>query len=543
MKYVIAVSGPVAVGKTALTKEIEARFVTHRISTRQFLLAEGASDDRTSLIQKGKDLDQQTEGTWVRDKCAPIIAQHEAAADVILVDAVRTERQVHHLRQAYGRRFIHVHVTANPDTVRMRYESRGSTGDTVSYVVVRADSTESGVWQLDKIADRVVINELCEPPSLLARATAGLGLFPLTPVPLVDVIISAQYGSEGKGQICAHLAADYSYLVRVGGPNAGHQVADPKYNYRQLPSGTGSNPDAKLLIAAGSTIQPDLILKEMSDLGVKKGHIVIDEQALVIEQSDRDFESQAGGVATIGSTKQGAGSALARKILNRGKTTVFGDAVRLAKDHPDLKPYVGSVGRELEDAYAAGSRVMLEGTQGTWLSLHHGQYPNVTARETTAAGCLADAGIAPARARRIVMVTRRYPIRVGGQSGPMGVADRTGVATGVEIDFETVAERSGLPIEEIKPAEHGSVSGNLRRIAEFDWEQVRRSAVLNGATDIALTFSDYISAANRQAVRFDQLTEETRAFIAELERVTNAPVSLISTRFHRFGVVDRRSWR
>jgi hypothetical protein len=37
MKYVIAMSGPVAVGKTALTKEIEKRFMTYRISTRQFL--------------------------------------------------------------------------------------------------------------------------------------------------------------------------------------------------------------------------------------------------------------------------------------------------------------------------------------------------------------------------------------------------------------------------------------------------------------------------------------------------------------------------
>lgn len=342
MKYVIAVSGPVAVGKTALTKEIESRFETHRISTRQFLLAEGAKDERTSLIQKGKDLDQQTDGAWVRDRCGPIISQYEATADIILVDAVRTERQVQHLRRTYGARFVHVHVTANPDTVRKRYESRAAAGDTVPYDVVRADSTESGVWQLDRIADRVVVNELCEPPSLLARATAGLGLFPLRPTPLVDVIISAQYGSEGKGQICAFLAEEYSYLVRVGGPNSGHKVADPRYNYRQLPSATQSNRDAKLLIAAGSTIQPDLILREMRECGVAKDRIVIDEQALVIENSDLEFESQAGGVATIGSTKSGAGAALARKILNRGKTPVFRDAVCLAKDHPTLKPYVGS---------------------------------------------------------------------------------------------------------------------------------------------------------------------------------------------------------
>ncbi|WP_315730164.1 MULTISPECIES: adenylosuccinate synthetase [unclassified Bradyrhizobium] len=536
MKYVIAVSGPVAVGKTALTDELQKRFKTHRISTRQILLKAGAADERISLIERGKELDQQTDGAWVRDHCEPVVAQYEKDVDVVLVDSVRTKSQIYYLRELYGRRFVHVHVTADLSTVKKRYEDRALRSDVVDYDDVRSDSTEAGVWMLDKIADRVVVNERCDPLSMLARATAGLGLFPLSTAPLVDVIVSSQYGSEGKGQICAYLASEYQFLVRVGGPNAGHQVANPRYNYRQLPSGTQSNTKAKLLIAAGSTIQPTRILREMTECRVAKERIVIDEQALVIEDWDVNFESQDGGLGSIGSTKQGAGAALARKILNRGKKPALGDPVRLAKDHPDLKPFVGAVGEHLEDAYAAGAHVMLEGTQGTGLSLHHGQYPNVTARETTAAGCLADAGIAPARARRVVMVTRRYPIRVGGDSGPMGVAG------GIEIDFETVAARAGLPVDEIKKNEHGSVSGNLRRVAEFDWEQVRRSAALNGATDLALTFADYISGDNREAHRFEQLTAETRAFIAEVEQVANAPISLISTRFDRFGVIDRRAW-
>jgi adenylosuccinate synthase len=177
--------------------------------------------------------------------------------------------------------------------------------------------------------------------------------------------------------------------------------------------------------------------------------------------------------------------------------------------------------------------VMLEGTQGTGLSIYHGHYPNVTARETTAAGCLADAGIAPLRVRSVIMVMRRYPIRVGGESGPMGI----------EIDFETVSKRSGVPLDEILKTEVGSVSGNQRRIAEFDWEQLRRSSVLNGATDIALSFSDYISIDNRNAQTFDQLTVETREFIGSVEAVANAPVSLISTRFAKGGVIDRRDRR
>jgi len=111
------------------------------------------------------------------------------------------------------------------------------------------------------------------------------------------------------------------------------------------------------------------------------------------------------------------------------------------------------------------------------------------------------------------------------------------------IDTKVVADRSGLPLDQIEKTEVGTISGTRRRMAEFDWEQLRRSSVLNGATDIALTFADYITAENQNARRFDQLSNETKAFIAEVERVANAPVSLISTRFHRFSVIDRRTWQ
>jgi adenylosuccinate synthase len=111
------------------------------------------------------------------------------------------------------------------------------------------------------------------------------------------------------------------------------------------------------------------------------------------------------------------------------------------------------------------------------------------------------------------------------------------------IETKVIAERSGLSLDQIDKTEVGTISGNRRRMAEFDWEQLRRSAVLNGATDIALTFADYINAENQSARRFDQLSNETKDFIAEIERVANAPVSLISTRFHRFSVIDRRAWR
>lgn len=530
MKHLIAISGPVASGKSVVANELIKRFKAHRISTRQLLIDSGMENERTVLIEAGKRLDRETDGTWVLEGSRKYIERHKDC-EVIIIDAVRTERQIDHLREAFGDRFIHVHVDVPLAVAKERYERRGAAGDLPPYEEVRADPTENGVWSLNLIADRVVRNVDCDPESLLARVLAGLELFPAEPERTVDVVVGGQYGSEGKGNVCAYLAHDYDVLVRVGGPNAGHMVAYPAQKYVQLPSGTRGNNRAKILIGAGANIWPQQMLREIAECGLTPERLVIDEQAMIIEEADREIEAQLfGGIA---STKQGVGAATARKIMGRNTKPPFGDHVRLAKDHPDLGHYIGSAARELENAYVDGSRIMLEGTQGTGLSLHHAKYPYVTSRETTASGCLADAGIAPARVRRVIMVIRTYPIRVGGTSGPMQLP----------IDIEIVAERSGLPLHEIDRTEVGTISGNKRRMAEFDWEQLRRSSVLNGATDIALTFADYITAENQRARRFDELSIETKGFIAEVEHVANAPVSLISTRFHRFSIIDRRTWR
>lgn len=130
------------------------------------------------------------------------------------------------------------------------------------------------------------------------------------------------------------------------------------------------------------------------------------------------------------------------------------------------------------------------------------------------------------------MVCRTYPIRVEGTSGPMQT----------ELSWEEIARRSEIPLEEIQRAEKTSTTGRRRRVGEFDWTLLRRAASLNGPTDIALTFVDYLSIRNRDARRFEQLTQETIRFIEQVERVAAAPVSLIATRFHYRSIIDRRAW-
>jgi adenylosuccinate synthase len=112
-----------------------------------------------------------------------------------------------------------------------------------------------------------------------------------------------------------------------------------------------------------------------------------------------------------------------------------------------------------------------------------------------------------------------------------------------EIDWDIIAERSGLDLQDVLDTEKGSISRNQRRVAEFDWVLLRSAAEINCPTDIALTFTDYLDADNLKARRFDQLTRATIEFIEEVATVAGAPVTLISTRFHERSIIDLRQWR
>ncbi|KQO69369.1 adenylosuccinate synthetase [Methylobacterium sp. Leaf89] len=532
----LALSGPVGVGKSSFTKVLEERFAAITYSTREMLQSRGTASDRKELQNAGETADQTTDGRWVADELERVLKTDPD--QVVIVDAIRIKKQIDHIRTRFSGqwRVWHVFVDADDAVLAERYAGRKrKIAEFADYDQLKDSETERAIRSLKCVADRVVDATRCDPVSVVAQAVAGLGLYPLELDRLVDVVVGGEYGSEGKGHVCSYLAPGYDMLVRVGGPNAGHKAVLPPRStpttYVHLPSGSAANPDAKIVLGAGATIWIPRLLEEIADIGLTPDRLSIDPQAMIIEQSDREHETQHGD--RIGSTKQGVGAATARKILGRFDPQPFGIAVRLAREAEELKPFVRPTAPLFEDAFARGRKVFLEGTQGTELSLHHGSYPHVTSRDTTVAGCLADAGIAPGRVRKVVMVTRTYPIRVGGTSGPMSRP----------ITYQEISDRSGISEEEIAQTEKGSISNNARRIGEFDWEQVRRAAVLNGATDIALSFSDYIDVANRDARRFEDLTDATRDFIEGVEQVTNARVSLITTRFEPRGIIDRRSWR
>lgn len=540
MQRVIVLTGPVASGKSTLAESLQARFGAVRISTRSLLLArldENHPRDREALQNFGDAVDKETGGRWLADGAWQQAGELPNDA-VIVIDSPRRPEQIEALRKSFPRQVVHVHLSAPLPVLAERYKSRPSeVEELASYEAVRANPTEAAVDSLAAQADVVIDTSRATQDDVLALAASHLGLTAREPERLVDVIVGGEYGSEGKGHVAYHLAPEYDILIRVGGPNAGHNVIWPDgttYTHRSLPSGTLATGESKIVIGPGAVLNVNLdeenLLTEIADCHLDVERLFIDPKAMIISQADKDSEKSLKD--TIGSTGQGGGAATARRISRTAD-------VQLARDVPELRGYTERPTVELlEEAYARGDRILLEGTQGTGLSLFQGSYPHVTSRDTTVSGCLAESGIPPGRVRRVVMVCRTYPIRVmdpkgeGFTSGPMSR----------EVTWAEISRRSGVPLDELETVEIGSVSKNPRRVGEFDWHQLRRASVLNAPTDIALTFADYLSIENRQALRFEQLTEETIHFVAEVERVAAARVSLIGVDFHPRSIIDRRLW-
>ena len=532
-RQIVILSGRVASGKSTLGDDLVSRFKATRLKTNQLIQGQYPGlVERRAMQVAGDRLDRRTHGRWVADA---LIRELDSLPDnaLVVVDSVRRQSQVDAIRSSFGSSVTHIHLTAPDLVLEERYERRRQerSGELPSYADVAANRTERLVERLAADADVVIDSRISSSDDVLVRAATRLGLYGSRSLRLVDVVVGGQYGSEGKGHIVSHLAREYGVLVRVGGPNAGHTVkreGGETYVHHQLPSGTLTNPDAKLVIAPGAVIRVEKLLVEIGECEVALGRLLIDEHVVVIR--DEDIEAEGELEARISSTRQGVGAATARRIMERG-----GD-VTLARDIPELRHYLGHAEDVLGAAYAAGTPILLEGTQGTGLSLYHGAYPHVTSRDTTAAGCLAESGISPLRVRRVVMVVRSHPIRVAnasrGTSGPMTN----------ELNWADVAQRSGLDETTLRAAEKTSTTRRDRRVAEFDWTLLRKAALLNGPTDIALTFTDYIDKKNSDARRFDQLTDRTIKFIEELEDVAGAPVSLISTQFHERSIINRRLW-
>jgi len=277
-----------------------------------------------------------------------------------------------------------------------------------------------------------------------------------------------------------------------------------------LPSGF-LNKNAKVMIGPGVVVNPDVFFKEIEEYDVS-GRAFLDKHCGIIEQNHLDQDSKGRLKDKIGSTGSGTGPANAERAMR---------TLKMAKDIESLSSYVIDVPDEVNSALKDQKNVLIEGTQGTHLSLWHGTYPFVTSKDVTASGICADIGIGPKRVDEVLVVFKAYLTRVG--TGPMP------------------NELSAKETEQKGWAEFGTVTGRPRRAAEFDFELAQRAIMLNSATQLSITKLDVRFPECAGIKSESELSSEAKSFIKNIEDKLKIPVTLIGTGPFVNDIIDVRA--
>ena len=264
------------------------------------------------------------------------------------------------------------------------------------------------------------------------------------------------------------------------------------------------------MIGPGVVVNPDVFLKEINDFGTD-GRSFLDNNFGIIEKHHLEADSQGRLKEKIGSTGSGTGPANAERAMR---------TLKMAKEIESLPKYLVDVPLEINTALDKNENVLIEGTQGTHLSLWHGTYPFVTTKDVTASGICADVGVGPKRIDDVIIVFKSYLTRVG--TGPMDG----------ELSPKETSEKGW--------EEFGTVTGRLRRAAEFDFDLASRAIMLSSANQISITKLDvrFPNCAGAQSI--DELNAEAKSFIKNIEEKLGVPVTLIGTGAGVNDVIDLR---
>jgi adenylosuccinate synthase len=330
-----------------------------------------------------------------------------------------------------------------------------------------------------------------------------------------NVVVGGFFGDEGKGKLIAYLALkDKPSIVARGGvgPNAGHTVEfeGKTYSLRMVPSGF-TNRDSRLLIGPGVAVDPTVLLKEVA-LTQTEFRIGLDSQCAIIE--DKHIKTEIGSdhlSRKVGSTKSGVGACNADRALR---------TVKVARDISELSRYLVDVSYKVNSSLDNGENVLVEGTQGTFLSLYHGTYPYCTSKDVCASAICSDIGLGPTRVSDVTVVFKSFVTRVG-----------EGELQG-QLSRDEVFKRGW--------SEYGTVTGRERRAAPFNFNFAKRAIMLNGATQLAITKIDLISPEASGLKRFEELPDKAKDFVTKIEKETKRPVVLIGTGPSTWDVIDRR---
>ena len=335
---------------------------------------------------------------------------------------------------------------------------------------------------------------------------------------MLTAIVGINWGDEGKGRMVDLLSSDYDIICRYqGGNNAGHTVVNDKGKFilNLLPSGILRETTVNVM-GNGMVIDLEHLVGEVTHLrekgiAITPDNLKISDKAIIcmpyhklqdIMEEDRLADRK------FGSTRRGIAPVYADKYMKKGlrmedllhpdtlrqkvydivewkniTVTGYGHApvdpeemlAWLDRYGSAVAPYVTDVSGYLEQAIAAGKRILFEAQLGALRDIDFGIYPYTSSSTTLAGYAPIGAGVPGVRLDSVVGIMKAYSTCVG--EGPF------------------TCEMFGDEAKALRDAggEYGAATGRPRRVGPFDVPASRYGVRMQGATNIALTKLDVLS--------------------------------------------------
>ena len=332
-------------------------------------------------------------------------------------------------------------------------------------------------------------------------------------------------------------------------------------------------------------------INEIKSKGIEinQKNLILSEAAnliLPIHKEMDELREKAAGDDKIGTTKRGIGPAYEDKVGRRsirvmdliseknldhrleivlmhhnairkglGKEIYKKDKLKqdLLNIAPEILKYSQPVWKKIDEFKLQGKKILFEGAQGILLDVDHGTYPFVTSSNTVPSAAATGSGCGPNSINYVLGITKAYTTRVGEGPFPTELIDEIG---------EKLATTG---------KEFGTVTSRKRRCGWFDGVLVRQTIKIGGINGIALTKLDVLDqfeeikiciayevngkkldylpvsvddqfkakpiyknfkgwkCSTKGIKKFDDLPDNAKIYVRELEKFIGAKVASIST--------------
>ncbi len=322
---------------------------------------------------------------------------------------------------------------------------------------------------------------------------------------------------------------------------------------------------------------------------VNPDNLILSEAATLILPFHKEMDEireDTAGKSKIGTTRRGIGPAYEDKIGRRSIRVMdlaseknlekrldavlnHHNAIRKGLGKPEFKKdklkkdllniapkilkFSQPVWKKIDEFKSENKKILFEGAQGVLLDVDHGTYPFVTSSNTVASSAATGSGCGINSINYVLGITKAYTTRVGEGPFPTELTDEIGDLLGT------------------RGKEFGTVTSRKRRCGWFDGVLVRQTLKISGIDGIALTKLDVLDQLDEIKIciayeingkkydylpasvddqfkakpvyksfkgwksstvgikKFEELPENAKIYIKELEKFVETRISSIST--------------